>query len=240
MNLSKWIIKHSYLIAIIFLILAVLAFSPKYFSQWGRTMPEGIHFHGLTMTGWLLMLIAQSLLIKFNLNKLHRWLGLLSYVLAPLVFVAIVNLIYQQFARAPYLRPFYLYFLALVLVGAVAFAILYVLAIAYRMQSMVHARLMVATLFPLVTPVTDRLFSRYFPAIAEYMPRIDQVPILPTAGFIIADLVLLVLFIWDWKNKNNLFPFSAALIVLLSYHLSVFTLYRFDWWADFCMWFVSL
>lgn len=237
--LDRWIHKRAFLPLSIFFLLAILAFTPRYFSQIGRSIPSPIHFHGITMTLWLIMLISQALLIRWKAFIIHRWIGLTSYLLAPLVVIAILNLIHSQFAGATYLRPFYVYFHSLVIIGALAYIILYAFAIYYRKSPMTHARFMIATLFPLFTPVTDRLFSRYTPWIAQYMPTIENIPVFPFAGFLLADLILLVLILIDWKSKRSIFPFGVSLGVLLTYHISVFFLYQTEWWESFCYWFVK-
>jgi len=46
-----------------------------------------MHFHGMMMIGWLLMLLVQPIFILKGKVKLHRIVGRLSYVLAPLVLI---------------------------------------------------------------------------------------------------------------------------------------------------------
>jgi hypothetical protein len=121
----------------------------------------------------------------------------------------------------------------------VAFLLLYGLAMWFRREPAVHARFMIATLFPLFTPVTDRLIGRYVPAIVPLVPRIGGSPVLPTAGFLLADVLLVALSVWDWRtNKRRVFP--VALVVLVLYHASVLTFHQFDFWRRFAEWFLTL
>jgi hypothetical protein len=85
--------------------------------------------------------------------------------------------------------------------------------------------------------VTDRLIGAHMPAIIPLVPQIDGAPVLPVAGFILADLLLAGLSIWDWRanGRKNVFP--VALGVVLLYHASVLTFYRFSFWAAFGAWF---
>ena len=97
---------------------------------------------------------------------------------------------------------------------------------------------MIAALFPLFTPVTDRLIGRYVPAIVPLVPRIGGSPVLPTAGFLLADVMLIALSVWDWRtNQRRVFP--IALVVLVLYHASVLTFYQFGFWRAFGEWFVA-
>lgn len=42
-----------------------------------------VHVHGIGMTIWCVMLIAQAMLVKFKQLKLHRAIGLMSYLIVP-------------------------------------------------------------------------------------------------------------------------------------------------------------
>jgi hypothetical protein len=72
------------------------------------------------------------------------------------------------------------------------------------------------------------------------VPRIEGNPILPVAGFVLADLLLLALALWDWRANRRFIVFPVALGVLLVYHTSVLTLYRVPLWNSLCVWFLSL
>src|SRR5690606_33538856 len=86
-----------------------------------------------------------------------------------------------------------LLFVTLVVNALVAFGVLYGLAMWYRRQPAVHARFMIASVFPLFTPVTDRLIGRYLPSIVPLVPRVGGSPVVPTAGFLLADAILIAL-----------------------------------------------
>ena len=55
------------------------------------------HFHGMMMMGWLLMLLVQPILILKGKTKLHRRIGRLSYVLAPLLLLSIYLFIQSRY-----------------------------------------------------------------------------------------------------------------------------------------------
>ena len=54
-----------------------------------------MHVHGIIMMGWVLMLLVQPILILKGKIKWHRRVGALSYVLAPLVVLAL----FEQWAK---------------------------------------------------------------------------------------------------------------------------------------------
>jgi hypothetical protein len=121
-----------------------------------------------------------------------------------------------------------------------AFALFYGLAIYYRHDSQRHARWMLCTVFPLFTPVTDRLIGAHAPSLVGLVPRIDGSPVVPVAGFVLADAILVALALWDWRANKRTDVFPIALGALLLYHVSVLTLHRVPAWHAFCAWFLSL
>jgi hypothetical protein len=235
--------RHSSKFFVLFLALMVLAFWPSYFTRLFEQPSFWFHAHGIALTLWCVLLVVQAQLIRTRRRPLHRLLGKTSYVLAPAV--AVVTTLFVHYRVAPGLRgvsplpPFVLHFLALTLISIVAFALFYGLAIWFRRDAQVHARWMICTVFPLFTPVTDRLIGAYFRPVVGLVPQIDGSPILPAAGFLLADLLLVALTLWDWRaNRRLVFP--AALAALLVYHAGALTLHRAAPWNAFCVWFLSL
>jgi hypothetical protein len=218
----------------------LVAFWPSYFSRLGRQPSYHVHAHGLAMTAWVGLLVSQAWLMRTGKRAAHRSLGKLSYVIAPLVVIATVHFAHFRVQVVPVLDPVSLYFLTLVLNALVAFAILYGLAIHYRRQPARHARYMIGTLFPLFTPVTDRLIGRYLPSLVPMVPRIDGAPIVPVAGFVLADVLLIALSIWDWRANRRADVFPVVLGIVVLYHVSVMSFYRLPFWVAFGNWFVGL
>jgi len=223
-----------------FFIFALWAFWPSYYSRISETTEPRLHAHGIVMTLWCVMLVTQAYLIRTKQTALHRRVGYASFVLAPLVVVATINLIHFRMTGGGTLPDIGLYQLALMVNGAVAFAVIYGLAIVYRRQPLIHARFMVCTVFPLFTPVTDRLVYAHWPSLTALVPAIDGVPLVQIWGFGLADVLLVGLLAWDWSAARRVKTFAAALGVLAAYHTSVLTLYRFDFWRTFTDWFRSL
>jgi hypothetical protein len=120
------------------------------------------------------------------------------------------------------------------------FVILFALAVYFRRDRAMHSRYMLCTIFPLFTPITDRLIGAHMPSVVGLVPRIDGAPILPTVGFLLADMMLVALMIWDWRVNRRANVFPVALGLLVAYHVSVLTFYRLPMWEAFGEWFVGL
>ena len=217
----------------------LLAFWPSYFSRLGSQPSFHTHAHGLTMTLWVALLVCQGWLIRSGNRAVHRRVGLLSYLMVPALVLAALNFMHYRLGEVAGLNDVALYFMTLVVNALVSFLVLYGLAMWYRKQPALHARFMIATVLPLFTPVTDRLIGRFIPSIVPLVPRIGGSPVVPTAGFLVADAMLVALSVWDWRAHKRL-VFPVALLVLVAYHISVLTFYQFEFWHAFGEWFMTL
>lgn len=235
--------RHSPRFFVVFLALTVWAFWPTYFSRLFEQPTLLHHAHGVVLALWLIMLVAQAQLIRTQRRPLHRRLGKLSYLLAPAVVLVTTAFVHQRMAGMagiPQLPAPVLHTLALMLLSLVGFAVFYGLAMVNRHNSQTHARWMVCTVFPMFTPVSDRLIAVNAPSVIGWLPRIEGNPVLPVVGFAAADLILLALSWWDWRTNRRLDVFPVALGVLLVYHVATLTLHGVPLWNAFCTWFLAL
>jgi len=226
----------------LFVVCLVVAFWPTYFARLFEQPNWRFHLHGVALTLWAVMLVAQAQLIRTGRRALHRRIGQASYVLAPAVVAITTSFVHYRVASAAPSTPpnVVAYFLALTLNSLVAFAVFYGLAIYYRRDAGRHARWMISTAFPLFTPITDRLIAAHAPALILVAPQIDGTPILPVFGFALADSLLLCLAVWDWRVHRRVDVFVQALLAVALYHVSVLSLYRVPAWHAFCAWFLGL
>jgi len=222
-----------------FTLAMILAFWPSYFSRLADQPSPHHHAHGLAMTLWLGLLVAQATLMRAGRKTLHRQLGLVSYALVPVIVVVTARFAHYTLREVPALGNYGLFFLALVLLTLVAFVTLFALAMLYRRQPALHARFMIATLFPLFTPVTDRLIGRFAPSVFGMVPTLDGSPLVQCSGFLMADAILGGLAIWDWRRSHRV-VFFVALAIVMVYQTSVLTFHRFGFWQAFGPWFLSL
>lgn len=123
-----------------------------------------MHLHGMAMMGWVFMLLLQPFLIRSGRKDLHRRIGKLSYILAPLVVVSIYLVNQHAYHRTlstvgeqPAVA-----FLSLTFPALVFFAVLYALAMIYRKQSRLHMRFMISTAFLFIPPALDRALIYFF------------------------------------------------------------------------------
>jgi hypothetical protein len=229
---------------VVFLALAVWAFWPSYFSRLFEQPNLWFHAHGVALTLWLVMLVVQAQLIRTQRRSWHRRLGKASYVLAPSVVVLSTIFVHQRISErlpdATQIPVAALASLALMLLSLVVFSWCFGCAMWFRRNREVHARWMVCTVFPLVTPVSDRLIAAHSPSLIGLVPRIGGAPQLPFIGFAAADLILVALSVWDWRVNRRRDVFPIALGVLLAYHVGTLTLHRVPLWNTFCVWFLGL
>ncbi len=239
MKLERAVFQKSYLYFAGFFVFVLIAFWLTYFTRIADQENYRLHTHGIALLLWCLMLIAQPYLIRTRKNELHKRIGKFSYVLVPLMVFTTVDLLHYRLHGLPSLGTMDFFFVALVLNALIAFVIFYGLAIFHRKNSGLHARYMICTIFPMFTPVTDRIIHIYIKSFVPYLPTIEGNPIAPVVGFLLADLILIGLSIWDWRSHKrwNVFPF--ALIILMIYHYSVLNFYKFCFWQSFSTWFAS-
>jgi len=223
-----------------FFVFALWAFWPSYFSRLSDQPEVRFHTHGIAMTLWCVMLVTEAYLIRTKQHAIHRKIGNASYVLAPLLIAATINLIHYRMKGGGTLPDIGLFQLALMVNAAVAFVAIYGLAIYHRREPLLHGRYMVCTVFPLFTPVTDRLIYAHWPSLISLVPSLNGVPLVQIFGFALADLLLVGLVVWDWRAKRRVNAFAIALFIIAIYHASVLTLYRFEFWRTLADWFRGL
>ena len=240
MKLERSLFQNSYLYFVVFFLFVIVAFWLTYFTKIFDQESYRMHTHGVTLILWCVMLIVQPLLIRLKRNKLHRSIGKFSYLLVPLLVFTTLDLLKFRVGGNSQLGTMDHFFIALVVNALIAFLILYGRAIYYRKNSSLHSRYMVCTIFPFFTPVTDRIIHIHLPSILPYLYTIEGTPQAPVVGFLLADLILVALIIWDYRSHRRWKEFSFALLILLLYHYSVLNFYKFQFWKSFGVWFAGV
>jgi hypothetical protein len=122
------------------------------------------HFHGAMMAIWMAFLIIQPLLIRSGRVTIHRAIGKLSYIVAPLLVVSIFLV-----SRMVYHRPEpgvaheqKIAMIALSIPFLIGFVIFYSLAIINRKETYKHMRYMIATSFLMIAPGLGRALIIYY------------------------------------------------------------------------------
>ena len=144
-----------------------------------------MHFHGMVMMGWVWMLLLQPILILKGKTKLHRRVGSLSYILAPLILISLYLANRDQYLglAARESEAAAISSLALAFPEAIFFAILYSLAIIYRRNTALHMRFMCSTAFLFINPAMGRMFRTYFDVKAGFL--ISSPIVLSLVGIIV-------------------------------------------------------
>jgi len=215
------------------LLLAVLAFWPRYLSLPAGSIDPYTHLHAAFATLWCLLLISQPVLVR-RYRQLHRRLGALSYVIAPCFVAASLLLAHSRFHamdEATFRKEAPSLFLPLSAV--VLFSASYVLAIRHRHTMALHARFMIATGLPMIDPVLGRILFFFAPPLPH--PLHYQ---LLTFAFTDALLFALLLRPPLAPSLRSAFLVPAALFPVS--HVAWFTIVQRPEWLPVAAWFRRL
>jgi hypothetical protein len=150
--------------AALFALLAFAGFARTYYLKplfHAPRLPALIHFHGVVMTGWVVLFLVQTRLVAARKVGLHRRIGLIGVWLTPLMLLVGVDaslIMARRDYRLGHGSTYPLSFLALQLVGLlVPFAIFIILAVTLRQRPAWHSRFMVLATLRLLPPATTRI-----------------------------------------------------------------------------------
>jgi hypothetical protein len=216
----------------VMLLIALISFWPSYLSQLGAQSAY-THLHAFLAALWLLMMIAQPMLIQRRRRDWHRALGRISYGLAPLILVSMILLAHSRIVGVPPERwPIRTYILWLQISLILVFAICYVGGIVTRKDQPVHARFMICTAFTLIDPILIRLCFWIGPNPTWNYQWLT---------FGVTDLVILALIFAERNAKRARWVFPAMLVVFVLSQLPALL----QWtgaapWQAFARWFQAL
>jgi len=246
MQLTRALYRHSVAFFLTFCAIVVWGFWRTYYSNPLQLSLAVLHVHGFMMTLWCVMVASQAYLIRSTRRLLHRWVGVTSYVIAPINVVLIIAALWirvplrADFIEQGTLLPRGANFIALSLFGALVFGLFYALAMLNRRAPAVHGRYMICTVFPIIGAAIDRIVGQNFmPAIASWLPQVAGRAYAPSVGFATTDVTLAALSAWDWKSHRRLDVFPVALAIMLAYQVFSMNAYRFPVWQRFAVWFAG-
>ena len=138
--------------------LAIIAFYKPYFQFFPSFVGirSSLHIHTFIASLWILLLIAQPLLILKKKYKSHRTLGKISYVLFPLMVASFIPLMINV-AQSPF--PKALFFSVADLTLLIVF---YGLAIYHKKKVQLHMRYMILTAIVFLGPTVGRIGGIWF------------------------------------------------------------------------------
>lgn len=150
------------------------------------------HFHGAMMMTWMAILIVQPLLIRTGKLSIHRLIGRLTFIIAPLVVISMFLITKFSYYKPvpPLSHHEKIGGLALQAIDIVQFVIFYCLAIINRRNTYNHMRYMIGTAIMMIGPGLGRALIIYnhspFNAAISY---IFYVEIAICAAFLSSDIL---------------------------------------------------
>ncbi len=167
-----------------------------------------IHIHGALLMTWMLLLIAQPLLIHTGKAHLHRRIGKVSFVLGPLIIASLFLIGRGGYLRGHGVAPEHdmLSFIVLDMRGFLFFAIFWSMAMIYRKKPDTHMRYMIATGILAIGPGMGRgLIHSFGLSIWDAITVTDVLEL----------LIVVVLLGFDLYRKKNVKPFLTIFLLIL-------------------------
>lgn len=217
------------------MLLAVfIGFAPSYYLASvpgiARPTPNAmtplVHLHGLAFSAWILMFMVQTSLIATGRVDLHRSLGAVGFVLAPLVIVlgTLAALYGVHRASGPPIVP-PLSWLAVPLLSVPAFGGLFVAALHNRRNAQRHKRLMYLGIVAMLGAAFGRM---------PWFPGLFGLIGMPS-------LFIVALLAWDMRSRGRPHPATVwgGAVALAGIVLPIFV-WQTPAWLAFARWASSL
>lgn len=184
------------------------------------------HIHGALMGSWIILLVVQPILIYKRRFTIHRFLGKLTYVIAPLIIFSMFLVAKQNYQTGIVKKAAVdvMAIQSITWMQLFMFVLFYSLAIYYRKFTDKHMRFIIGTAIVMIGPPINRILISYF-------PDIGVTTILPLVLYLKTALVA-AFFLSDVAKKKN---WTSYLIVLLAFLFSAFVYHaRYsDTWQAF-------
>ncbi len=167
------------------------------------------HTHGALMGCWVLLLVVQPILIYKKRSRVHRFLGKLTYALAPLIVVSMFFVAKENY-QTGILKKTWVDVMAIQSITWMQlfmFVLFYALAIYNKKFTYTHMRFIIGTAIVMLGPPLNRILISYF-------PEIGAATILPLVLYIKTALVA-ALFLTDVAKKQNWKPYFIVLVAFV-------------------------
>ena len=219
---------------VVILGVVVLGFFKTYFGLFPTFNNVTIiqHVHGLLFTIWFVLLFVQPLLIRYGKYKAHRIIGRFTYVLVPCIIISIhfiAREAYQNAVAAKIPAETTLAGMYFPTFQIFDFAVLYLLAIINKNRTPYHMRYMIATSLAIAGAGLRRAFI--------HVMGLDQEAAV-LYGFLVPDLLLVGLIVYDWVKGNNSRAYIIALIILVVSHYGWYLIPHTALWQSLAEYFV--
>jgi len=216
--------SNAYLWMIAVLVITIIGFMPGYFTKLHET-DMWHHIHGISASMWLITVIVQPALYRFNNLKLHRIVGRFSVILASSVVVGgvvMVKIMMQN--KGKYGVEGIEYYIGIFDAAMlIPFILFFILGLTFRKNIQLHARYMICTaIFPLVAPT-----SRLLPSVG-----ISSWEGMMTGSLIINEVIFIGLIINDRINGKFRLPYLLALLITVAFHISSYFVPQMQFWRN--------
>lgn len=215
--------QYAHLYLALGLVIVLIGFSKTYFGKLGDfTFPY--HLHGISATLWMILLIVQPYLFQKGLLKTHRILGWTSLVLVPLIIIAGVIMMRLMIQGQENYPPNIVYKLAFIdAFTLLGFAVLYILALYFRKNLMLHSRFMVTTIFGPLVPALTRMFIFILGIASNFNEGL-------TYSYLLIEMVLIFI-IWKERSIREIkFTYVPFLIFIVVQHGLMYYANEWTWW----------
>lgn len=166
-------------------------------------------FHGIASTLWVLLLIAQSLLVGRGYHRWHRRLGWASLVLVGVLVGSSAYMVWIELTGDPdFPRDLRLSLVFLDIGFLILFLAAYGSGLWYRRKRRLHARLMGSTILIGLGPALGRLYAQQIPAVHGLSGAL-------TWAMWTIELVLVIAILMELRRGRPLWPFPSMLFAFV-------------------------
>jgi uncharacterized membrane protein YozB (DUF420 family) len=189
-------------------------------------VPLIVHVHAIATTLWLLVVTALILMVETGNVKMHRTFGWFVAGYAPLVvFIAVWSELSWQALNLHTPGDPPAEFLSIAFSGLVCLVLLLPYGILLRRNPAAHRRVLILA----AISISDAGFSRLM---GLFLP----VPTTFSGTYLFFDggnlLIILLIFLWDWKNNRVMKQFLQAAALVIAVDLTgTWLFFNADWQA---------
>lgn len=180
------------------------------FPHFDKKINYYVHLHALIAVLWIMIIIAQPLLIRARNFKAHRLVGRISYIVFPLLVLSFIPQLFK-IIEAGKLR-----FLFFPVGDAVLLIVFYSLAMYFRKKVYKHMRYVIAGALVFLGPTVGRIG----PILLQWSDLKTQ-----NIQYAIIYTILLLLIFFDVRNGKKYQPYIIATAFFALHQLIYYILF---------------
>jgi hypothetical protein len=227
-NVTLLLRRHSAYGLAALLALTVPAFWPSYLHPAAVERDYHVHFHGISMFAWTVLLVAQATLIRTGRTAFHRALGSAAYALGPAIVLSTILLTNHRLKQPADAGLLYFFFLQAALIAIFAFC--WLQALRHRREPALHMRYMIGTALAMFDPIVARILYTFAGSVPPFMQ---------VATFAAIDAFLLALMMRERGGAAaRVFPSLLGMFVVTE--VALFTVPQTAAWKGFAAWYGAI